>query len=98
MNRQPVESSMLRSVGYDPVESILELEFEDGHLYQYGGVPEEIYREMMDADSKGRYFLTYIQDQYPFARAGEAGQEESSETPMTRPTCCWHPARCMVRR
>lgn len=68
MNRQPVESSMLRSVGYDPVEEILELEFHDGHVYQYGDVPEEIYRELMSAQSIGRYFLTYIQDQYPYAR------------------------------
>lgn len=74
MNRQPVESSMLHSVGYDPVESILELEFHDGRFYQYGKVPEEIYRELMAADSKGRYFLTYIQDQYPFARTGDTPQ------------------------
>ncbi|HYH11471.1 MAG TPA: KTSC domain-containing protein [Thermomicrobiales bacterium] len=74
MNRQPVESSTLHSVGYDPVESILELEFHDGRLYQYSAVPEEIYRELMAADSKGRYFLTYIQDQYPYARTGDSTQ------------------------
>ena len=74
MNRQPVESSTLHSVGYDPVESILELEVHDGQLYQYSAVPEEIYRELMAADSKGRYFLTYIQDQYPYARTGDSTQ------------------------
>ena len=34
MNRQPVESSMLSPVGYDPVESTLELEFTSGGIYQ----------------------------------------------------------------
>ena len=68
MKRQPVESSMLSSVGYDPVESILELEFTFGRIYQYGEVPEETYRELMATDSKGRYFREYIDDQYPHVR------------------------------
>ena len=68
MNRTPVESSMLVSVGYDPVDEILELEFHTSGIYQYGEVPEEIYRELMAAESKGGYFLEYIQDQYPYAR------------------------------
>lgn len=68
MNRQPVASSMLATVGYDPVESTLELEFTSGHIYQYGEVPEETYRELMAADSMGQYFLEYIDEQYPYAR------------------------------
>lgn len=68
MNRQPVESSMLLSVGYDPVTAVLELEFTSGHVYQYGEIEEETYRELMAADSKGKYFLEYIQEQYPFVR------------------------------
>ena len=59
---------MLTSVGYDPIGSILELEFTSGGIYQYGEVPEETYRELMATDSKGRYFLEYIDDQYPYVR------------------------------
>jgi hypothetical protein len=68
MHRQPVESSMLASVGYDPVSSVLELEFHGGRVYQYGDVSEETWRELMAAESKGRYFLDYIQEQYPYLR------------------------------
>jgi hypothetical protein len=68
MNRTPVESEMLVSVGYDPVDEILELEFHTSGIYQYSEVPEEIYRELMAAESKGRYFIEYIQDQYPYLR------------------------------
>ncbi len=69
MQRAQVESSMLRSVGYDPSTHVLELEFRNGRLYRYGEVGEEIYRELMAAPSKGRYFLDYIDDMYPYARA-----------------------------
>jgi hypothetical protein len=68
MQRAQVESSMLRSVGYDPSTSVLELEFRNGRLSRYAEVGEETYRELMAAPSKGRYFLDYIDDQYPYAR------------------------------
>lgn len=68
MNRTDVESSMIRSVGYDPVSEILEIEFNSGGIYQYGEVPEEVWRELMAAESKGRYMLDSIIDQYPHAR------------------------------
>lgn len=67
MQRARVESTMLRSVGYDPSTRVLELEFRNGRLYRYGEVDEEIYRELMAAPSKGRYFLDHIDDQYPYA-------------------------------
>src|SRR5687768_5227731 len=62
MQRTQVESTMLRSVGYDPAVRVLELEFRNGRLYRYGEVEEETYRELMAAPSKGRYFLDHIDD------------------------------------
>ena len=66
MQREPVESSMLRSAGYDPERSILELEFNNGRIYRYFGVPPEIFDELMTAESKGRYFLDQVDDLYPY--------------------------------
>ena len=66
MQRLPVESSMLRSAGYDPERSILELEFTNGRIYRYFGVPQEIVAELLTAESKGRYFLAQIDDLYPY--------------------------------
>jgi len=60
MTRQSVNSSNLRSVGYDPVYSVLEVEFNDGGLYQYHAVPENQYNSLMRASSHGEYFDAHI--------------------------------------
>jgi len=65
MNRTPVSSSNIRSVGYDPASRTLELEFHSGGLYQYSGVPETIYQGFMRAASKGSYFHDHIKGRYP---------------------------------
>jgi len=56
MNRTPVESRNLASVGYEVETSTLEIEFHNGGIYQYFGVPENVYQELMNASSKGTYF------------------------------------------
>lgn len=56
MDREPVSSSLLRSVGYDPDQQLLEIELQDEKIYQYTEVPEQTYRGLMAADSHGRYF------------------------------------------
>lgn len=66
MQREPVESSMLRSAGYDPERSILELEFNNGRIYRYFGVPREVFEELLIAESRGHYFLDQIDDLYPY--------------------------------
>ncbi|MHB0871455.1 MAG: KTSC domain-containing protein [Chloroflexota bacterium] len=69
MKRQPVASSNLRSVGYDEAAQILEIEFRSGGVYRYYGVPAGVYRELLSAPSKGRYFLDNIREEYRYARA-----------------------------
>jgi hypothetical protein len=60
MNRISVSSSNLVSVGYDVEDKTLEIEFQNGSIYQYYGVPERIYRGFMNAASHGSYFDAYI--------------------------------------
>jgi hypothetical protein len=56
MQRIPVESSSIASIGYDPRERVLELEFrQSGDVYQYFDVPGEEYTAFLAADSKGTY-------------------------------------------
>jgi hypothetical protein len=70
MERQPVTSSLIRSVGYDIASSILEVEFvEGGRVYEYFDVPLSVYQELMEADSKGAFFNEYIKDLYAFQPA-----------------------------
>jgi predicted dinucleotide-binding enzyme len=66
--RVPVESSALRSVGYDDDLAVLEIEFVSGEVYRYHAVPRAVHRELMDAESRGRYFVERIRDVYPTAR------------------------------
>ena len=67
MQRTLVRSSHLLSVGYDKLKMILEIEFVDHHIYQFAGVPELIYLNLMRSNSKGKYFNTFIR-KYPHIR------------------------------
>lgn len=64
MERTPVSSSNLRSIGYEPETSTLEVEFNTGSVYQYHGVPQEIFDALMQAGSHGIYFNANIKNSY----------------------------------
>jgi len=64
MNREYVDSSMIRSIGYDPTSSILEIEFIEGPVWQYPGFPEYMWYEFQASSSKGKYFHANIRDQF----------------------------------
>ncbi len=71
MERNPVQSSNLSSVGYDANNMVLEIEFNSGGIYQYFGVPEHIFNELMSAGSKGTYFDQNIKKAgYTFNKIG----------------------------
>ena len=55
MERLSVKSRILRSVGYDDSKKILEIEFSSGYVYQYSGVPQKIYTDLMHSDEIGKY-------------------------------------------
>lgn len=60
MYRTRVASSNLASVGYDALSRTLEVEFINGSVYRYSGVPENVYRGLMSAPSHGSYFETFV--------------------------------------
>lgn len=64
MQRQIVSSSNLKSVGYDPISQILEVEFLDRSVYQYSGVPSSVYSGLMSASSKGSYLSQKVKGVY----------------------------------
>jgi hypothetical protein len=70
MQREPVESTTVRSVGYEVHTKILEIEFQSGEVYQYLDVPAAVHRKFQSAGSKGRYFNDEIRDDYEFVRLG----------------------------
>jgi len=64
MNRIPVSSRNICSVGYDPKSKELEIEFNSGGIYQYSSVPETIFRQLMAAPSHGKFFHAHIKNVY----------------------------------
>ena len=71
MERIPVESSNVASVGYDVASSTLEIEFKNGTIYQYSGVSENEYSGLMSASSKGSYLNQHIKKAgYLYTRVG----------------------------
>jgi hypothetical protein len=60
-----VESSALAKVAYDSQRATLQVEFRDGAVYQYFGVPLHTYQELLQADSKGDYFNRHIRSPFP---------------------------------
>lgn len=64
MERIPVTSSNMTSAGYEPTALLMEIEFNNGAIYQYSGVPQDVYDGFMDAASKGQYFHANIKNSY----------------------------------
>ncbi len=68
MRREPVDSTNIASVGYDPATGLLEVEFHGGRIYQYNGVPQDVVDNLFSAVSKGGYFARNIRMSYPYRR------------------------------
>ncbi len=69
MERAPVVSESVASVGFDEGSSTLEVEFSSGSVYQYFDVPQTVFEELVGADSIGTYLNRSIKGSYRYARA-----------------------------
>lgn len=63
MKRQPVESNMAVSIGYSRPAGVLEIEFRSGEVWQYHGVPERVYAELLQG-SVGKVFQQRVRGKY----------------------------------
>ena len=70
MERQFIESSMIKSIGFDAKYSTLEIEFNSGEVWQYFDFPESLWYEFVSSDSKGKFFHREIKKQYSESRVG----------------------------
>jgi len=64
LQRIPVLSSSLRSVGYVEIEGVLEAEFHDGAVYRYSAVPPAVWTQLLGAASKGAFFNLHVRAAY----------------------------------
>lgn len=57
-------SSVIRNYWYDPTRRCLDLVFVSGRRYRYHDVPEETYRSLTRARSKGQFFNARVRDRF----------------------------------
>jgi hypothetical protein len=93
MQRQqvvPEKAGQVRSIGYSPETSELEIEFSSGGVYRYAGVPRDVYDDFIHAESLGSFVATRIRGAYEFTRLHIEGCSEWYHIEDCKPDClCW---------
>lgn len=60
INMEPVESSNIKAIGYDPDSQTLHVEFKSGGKYEYSDVSAEEHQKFIGAPSVGSHFAKHI--------------------------------------
>lgn len=71
MNMQPVQSSNIRAIGYDPSTRDMEVHFRSGARYRYHGVDADAHEAFLNSPeegSHGKHFHRYVRAGYEFER------------------------------
>lgn len=68
LNKEYVESSNLDWISYDESEHKLYIQFKNQSLYVYYDVPKEIYTNLKNAVSKGKYHAYNIKWKFEYKR------------------------------
>jgi hypothetical protein len=64
IRRQQVDSTAIASIGYSKRMHALEIEFVNGAIYRYLGVPPSLYRKLMAVESKARFYDKNVRGHY----------------------------------
>jgi hypothetical protein len=75
MTRTKVNSNSLLSIGYDPDDELLELEFTSGDIFDYKQVQAYLYLGLMNSNTKDAYFNNYIRDKYQVEKIIDKSRE-----------------------
>jgi hypothetical protein len=65
---QPIQSSTIRSAGYDKKSGDLHVTFQDGGKYVYHGVTPDKYEAFQMAASKGSWLHHNLKGQHEFTK------------------------------
>lgn len=58
-------SSNIEAINYLQLNRLLRINFKNGSVYEWTGVPKRKYEELLEAESKGKYFSAQIKGKYP---------------------------------
>lgn len=64
-------SSVIRQYSYNAMSNRLRIRFMSGSVYEYKGVPKELYVKFRSAISKGKFLNEEIKEKYPFEKIVE---------------------------
>jgi len=76
--RQRVQSHGIAEMGYSKRRHLLEIEFANGAIYRYLDVPPSVYRDLISAESKARYYDLNIKRNYRSVRVRPRVKDESA--------------------
>ena len=77
MDRRTLRGGRLKAAGYDEREQRLEVEFVDGELRTFAGVPAEVWRRFVAAPNPASFYADRIDEEYP-VRVGRAAGDASA--------------------
>lgn len=77
IKRAPVVSSNVASIGYSRHLHALEIEFVRGAVYRFLDVQPRLYRQLLAADSKGRFIAENLRGKYRFVRVRPQHEENA---------------------
>jgi hypothetical protein len=67
MERSPLASSSVASVGYDDATQVLEIEFRSGRIYQFANVPRGVFDWLLRTPNKGSFVARMINGRYRYS-------------------------------
>lgn len=80
---EPVTSSALEAIGYDPEALTLAVQFPSGHIFHYSNVPASVWEELQRVPSKGAFYAREIKRQFKgekvtgtCAKCGDIGRRD----------------------
>jgi hypothetical protein len=68
---QPINSSMAKAIGYDRTHQTLQVEFNNGSIYEYAGVEQQTWESLQTADSTGKFYNSQIKGKYQCDRVDD---------------------------
>lgn len=70
------QSSHLQTYEYDPNTQVLTVQFVNGSIYQYSGVPITEFYNMAQSGGGGTYFHAKIRNKFPTTKIAEAPRKK----------------------
>lgn len=68
MNRTPVTSKQLKSVGHDPGNNKMHVEFTNGSVYEYDDVSADAHSDLISAASVGQHFNLNVKYKFMYRK------------------------------